>query len=379
MKKKCIFGLLAAFFLIGCSGTDKTPLSQESLPAETTLPATKPHIVLETEEPEPEPEPETMPQGRIEVEGQIQSYLTGEMKPVEIANRRPMAIMISNDKQALPQYGMNRADIVYEVPVEGTMNRYLMLLEAYDDLERIGSVRSARTVYTYLAREWDAILAHFGQSNFAVPYLNNVDNINALDNSGSNFFYRTKDRKKPHNAYTSGSLLQEAAAARGYREGYREEYEAHFSFYSELTQPEGARPAYKVVPGYPYNKPWFEYDEETGEYLRYQYGKVHQASEGPLTVRNIIIQYHGVGYYDRTPYLNIDLHSETKGYYITAGGYIPVTVKREGEFATPRYYDASGSEIVLNEGKTWFCLMNAANYHATEIFDKDGAKTNEEQ
>lgn len=51
--------------------------------------------------------------------------------------------MMSNDKASLPQYGINRADVVYEAPVEGDMNRYMAIFEDYDDIERIGSVRSA--------------------------------------------------------------------------------------------------------------------------------------------------------------------------------------------------------------------------------------------
>ena len=84
------------------------------------------------------------------------------------------------------------------------MNRYMALIEDYDNLERIGSVRSCRTYYTYFAREFDAVYVHFGQSTFAKPYLKNVDHINGLDAIGDLAFYRTKDKKSPHNAYTSG-------------------------------------------------------------------------------------------------------------------------------------------------------------------------------
>ena len=58
------------------------------------------------------------------------------------------------------------------------MNRFMALIEEYDDLERIGSVRSCRTYYTYFAKEFDAVYVHYGQSTFAKPYLKNVDNIN---------------------------------------------------------------------------------------------------------------------------------------------------------------------------------------------------------
>ncbi len=106
--------------------------------------------------------------------------------------RRPLAVMISNDKAAMPHYGMNNAGVIYEAPVEGGINRYMAIIEDYDDLERIGSVRSCRTYYTYFAKEFEAVYAHFGQSVFALPYLENVDNINGIEGLGGRAFYRTE-------------------------------------------------------------------------------------------------------------------------------------------------------------------------------------------
>ena len=39
---------------------------------------------------------------RIAVDGKIKSYLTGEMMDMAKADRRPVAVMMSNDKAALP-------------------------------------------------------------------------------------------------------------------------------------------------------------------------------------------------------------------------------------------------------------------------------------
>ena len=70
------------------------------------------------------------------------------------ANRRPLAIMMSNDKAALPQYGINHAGVVYEAPVEGSMNRYMALIEDYDDLVlNPVSVRLLPTSYFFCRRQ----------------------------------------------------------------------------------------------------------------------------------------------------------------------------------------------------------------------------------
>ncbi len=366
MKKQMFLGLCLLLALAG-SGCAKQASSKEyiTVPETTSTPETEP-IQIETEaETESEPETEIYPEERVEVDGMIRSYLTGEMVPVSQGNRRPLAIMMSNDKEAQPQYGINRAGVVYEAPVEGTMNRYMAILEDYDDLDRIGSVRSCRTYYTYFAREFDAIYAHFGQSTFAKPYLKNVDNINGIEGLGGSAFYRSTDRKAPHNAYASFEKLQKAMDALGYSQEYDPEYEGHYQFARAgepvVLEGEGSFEAKKVTPGYPYNQPWFEYHEDDGLYYRYQYGGVHKGNEGPIAVKNIIIQYCPAGYYATTAYRNINVHEASWGYYITSGRAVGVSWEKDGEFGVTHYYGPGGEEIVLNPGKTWVCIMTTAD------------------
>lgn len=327
-------------------------------------------VILETEPQETEPVVEE-PEERVEVDGKIRSYLTGEMVDVEKANRRPLAIMMSNDKEALPQYGINRAGVVYEAPVEGTMNRYMAILEDYDDLDRIGSVRSCRTYYTYFAKEFDAIYAHFGQSTFAVPYLKNVDNINGVEGVGGNAFYRSSDKKQPHNAYASADKIKSTIEKLGYRTEYDESYEGHFKFAkgNEQIIPNG-EDAYKVVPGYSYNEPWFEYNEDDGLYYRYQYGAPHKGNEGQIAVKNILFQYCEWGHYATTDYLNFNLNTSHEGFYISNGKAQFVTWKKDGEFGQTRYYDEEGNEITLNKGKTWVCIIGTDKYNRHEFYGK---------
>ena len=375
--KKLLLTLAALMMLAAVGGCGKkyeevaVSTEAETSSAEETTAEKSVVLETETETRETEPEEPEEPEERVEVNGKIRSYLTGEMVDVAVGNRRPLAIMMSNDKESLPQYGINRADIVYEAPEEGEMNRYMAIIESYDDLDRIGSVRSCRTYYTYFAREYDAIYAHFGQSTFAKPYLKNVDNINGIDGIGSEAFYRTKDRKAPHNAYASGERIKKAIAKLGYRTKYKDSYEGHFKFArgKEQYTPDG-EDAYKVVPGYPMNKPWFEYQEKEGLYHRFQYGGQHKGNEGLIAVKNIIFQYVEWGHYATTDYLNINVHKGHEGYYFTNGKVQKITWKKDGEFGVTRYYDMDGNEITLNKGKTWICIIGTDRYNKAEIYGK---------
>ena len=372
--------LLTAVCVCSCGKKEHDEIIPVQVKIETEAETNK--IVIENEtEPETE-EKEPVPE-RVVVDGMISSYLTGEMVPAGIGTRRPVAVMMSNDKEAAPQYGINRAGVVYEAPVEGNMNRFMSVIEDYDELERIGSVRSCRTYYTYFALEWDAIYAHYGQSTFALPYLDNLDNINGVMGSGSAAFFRSKDKKAPHNAYTSAALLKAAIDKCGYSYDYSKDYEdvgGHFKFAEgneEINFEENlSLPAAKAYPGYPYNNPWFEYNPEDGLYHRYQYGDVHKGDEGPITVKNVIFQYAPNSHYANTQYLDINIHGDSYGYVFTNGRCKPFSCKKDGEFGVTRYYDMEGNEIPVNKGKTWICIIQASKFDNTEIYDIDGNRTN---
>ena len=154
--------LMAVCWLSGCSAHKEISVTAAETQEETR------ELSLNTE-PEAETQPEAEPEERCEKDGKIQSYLTGEWTDVAKANRRPLAIMMSNDKAALPQYGINHAGVVYEAPVEGSMNRYMALIEDYDDLDRIGSVRSCRPYYTFFAREFEAVYAPVSYTHLTLP------------------------------------------------------------------------------------------------------------------------------------------------------------------------------------------------------------------
>lgn len=363
----------------GCASQTYLEAATEPETPAPTMPA-----AIEIQTPPDQPDPSGLPayylpEEREETDGQLRSYLTGQMTAAAQAGRRPIAVMMSNDKEALPQYGINRAGVVYEAPVEGGMNRFMSIIEDFDDLDRIGSVRSCRTYYVYFAREFDAIYAHYGQSTFAKPYLADVDHINGLDGIGTVAYYRSKDRKRPHNAYTSGPRLQKAIEQLGYTQTYEDTYQGHYLFARDgvtglLDERPGVMAADLAKTGYTMNQAYFRYDPSDGLYHRYQYGGVHQGNEGPITVKNVIFQCCQMGHYATTEYLNINVHASECGYFMTEGKAIPINWKKDGEFGVTHYYDLEHNEIVLNQGKTWVCIIPTGDFGKIEITGNEVAQ-----
>ena len=109
--------LLASALMSGCAKQTYVEITTEAQtqPPETTAQEIEIETTTTAAQPEEELPPYYLPEERVEKDGKIMSYLTGQMTDVSKANRRPIAIMMSNDKQALPQYGINRAGVVYEL------------------------------------------------------------------------------------------------------------------------------------------------------------------------------------------------------------------------------------------------------------------------
>lgn len=329
--------------------SDKITLKEEE--TETTEKQTEPETEMETE-------PETEQSVFSLKDGEMYSYLSGQPVSTSIGNRRPIAVAYSNIKTALPQTGISRADIIYEAQVEGGITRLLGIMENYDDLEKIGSVRSARPHYIHFANEYDAIYVHFGQCAYALDMIKSgmINNINGYFAQGN--FYRTTDRVAPHNAYTSGAGLNESIQ-RLYRTDHEEGYVKHFIFadYGTTVDLVDGASANMVKTGYA-NDAYFNYNPEDNLYYRNEFDapEVDDMNGQQLAVTNIIFQYCSWGYYDDNYRVKIDLTSGGSGKYITRGRAIDVTWSK-GEDGITRYYDGSGNEITLNTGKTWVCII----------------------
>ena len=80
-------------------------------------------------------------------ENKKQEEKVDEVKIIDInSDTRPYAVMINTHNAALPQSGLQNAYIVYELMVEGGITRMMALFKDVD-VDKIGSIRSARTQY----------------------------------------------------------------------------------------------------------------------------------------------------------------------------------------------------------------------------------------
>ncbi len=362
MKSKLlslILGVACMLSLIGCGG---------EAPAEAVEPASEPTPVV-TAEPTPAAEAVVEEEDPNALEpGMMRSYLSGLPVDEKLGTKRPIAVMLNNLEAAQPMSGVSRADVVYEYVVEGAITRLMGLFEDYEDLDKIGSVRSCREYFVYTALEFDAIYMHFGQAAYAVDLLGQdyVNNLNGLGEAGDTCFYRTSDRKAPHNVYTSAKGIEAGIQKLGYRADHYDGYAGKFKFCDlnkEVTNENGER-AYHIEPKYRINKPWFDYNEATGKYDRFQYDgpQIDELTGEQISFDNVILQYNKWVQLDEKDYLAFDCHSGGTIQYFTKGKMVPGLWFRDVnpdnyDMSAIRYYDMEGNELEINNGKTFICVV----------------------
>ena len=366
--------LSASLLITGCGK------KEEEAPAETatqTVEAPAESIPVETET---ETETETVEEDLPPEEGMVRSTLTNEWISGDIADQRPVAVMVPNDKSALPHYSLSRADILYEVPVEANITRLMAIFKDWnrEDMDRIGNVRSCRDYFVYWALEYDSIYFHFGGPFYIAGIIEqeSTDNVTGSSYGGTGkkglyeAYYRSSDRSAPQNAYLSVDGILKATDGLDISTTYREDYynPDHFKFASEsnpntLEQYSNAFDVKKIdmTDCYPVSDTYFEYNEEDGLFYRFQYGQPHidaRFDNQQLAFKNVIVQfaYHEVR--DDKGYLAFQAHDNTRdGYYFTNGKAIHINWTKESDYGATKYYDDEGNEIELNTGKTMICIV----------------------
>lgn len=367
MKKIC--ALLALMLLSACvftaCGNDDTPADKivegEPIPDEDVSSDTG------TENVDPSIPPE---------EGMVRSFLSNEWVTEEVANTRPVAVMFPTDKTAQPQYGISHADVLYECMEEGGISRQMGIIQDWESLEKIGNIRSCRLYYMFWMLEYDAILIHGGgiytmADLFADPSVNNISGSGesgvGSGAPGNEYFFRTSDKKAPHNMYISNEGINDAIDALGYSKEIRDDYydADHFTFASGTNTLEDGEDATYIDLSkvFPYSKPTLTYDEEEGVYYKTLHGaaQIDESNGEQLKFANVIVQVAQSQNLSTDPnatdYKVFLCHDTTRGgYYFTQGKVIPIRWEKTSDRGATKYYDLDGNEIELNTGKTYIAI-----------------------
>ena len=207
MKKFTI--LLIALVFVACSTT-----SEESIAVDTTTTTEAPATTIQQTD-----ESTTTTEPTIEYVFDVEkmSPFTGKELPPETWLKRPkrvIAFKIDNNIKARPQSGLQEADAVHEILVEGGMTRFLAFF--YDNTSiYLGPIRSARPTDPTMVRPYGGTLVVSGATAGLIPSIRELG-VPVLEEQSSPVMFRISSRNAPHNLYADTELVRQRIEDRGF-------------------------------------------------------------------------------------------------------------------------------------------------------------------
>lgn len=360
-KQRCALALLILLCLMlpGCSflhrggenGPTPAPTAQPQKGGAHAAPKITPTPVVT-----PTPKPEN------------QNLLTGEFTLLpEAIGKRPVAIMVNNIFDALPQYGISEADLIFEMPVEHGITRLMALYGDYTRVPQVCSVRSCRYYFPILAAGYDAYYVHWGQDEtIATEVLNRLD-IDRMDGMTDTYglFYRDQDRAMEGYAYEhtgafNGPQLVPALAGNGVRTDLPVNKSGPFFDFADTAKAPDGSPC--TEPQVVFSESYysgFEYNAQSQLYYKSHSGSEHrdQRTGKRLAFTNLFLLETEISQRDQVGRVNVDWQSGT-GWYVSMGIACPIKWEKDDEYSNLVFYGKNGARLRVNPGKSYISFSS---------------------
>lgn len=270
--------------------------------------------------------------------------------------RRPLVVKVENEPPARPQTGLDRADIVYEVLMEGyDVTRFAAIYQSRQ-APIVGPIRSARPADALIVPEYNGLFAHCGGTWLVLGMIKRAGIADLDQYFNEEAYWRVGFRSAPHNLYTSTSLLWQLAKR---KKEYKPIRLPSFGFKDEETRPAGAISTIKIPFGDQTNVMW-RYERRANAYLRFMQGEEHtdKVTGRQLKARNLILLYTKM---TETNIVEDVFGSRSLKFDLIGSG--KVTIFRDGQkidgtwaaskSAPPVFSDSAGQPVLLNRGNSW--------------------------
>lgn len=266
----------------------------------------------------------------------------------------PFAVSIDNLGPARPQTGIESASLVYELPVEGGITRFLAFF-LDENIAAAGPVRSVRPYFIDLAEEYHSVLVHCGGSPEALQRLAapGARHINQIESPKG--FRRSPDRKAPHNLYAELPALRKFAKEL-FSTVPSQEIRMPWFWGSPTVQ--DLPPAADIHISYWTNYVVdYHYQPDTLKYIRLVNGKPHTSSNSALSADHVVVQFVEVEVLDSKGRLQVGAKDAQSGRMVafTRGRVIEGTWTHEEGQTT--FVGPNQQQLALDSGLVWVQMV----------------------
>lgn len=280
--------------------------------------------------------------------------------PTQAGRPAPAMVQVEDDQLSRPQYGLQKADIIFEYLTEGEITRFSVLYWNPPSGVRIEPVRSARLVTLKLRDQYSAVLFYSGASDHVQGIINEQHTPASNESSdGGHYFQRDSSRRAPYNLMTNGDLLKDGVQKSNVRVTYpppsnaepqaKGDPAAGFSF--QMT------PSHHVAYTYDAGSKTYRYKDDIGDLI-----DVNEGSK-PVQIANVVlirVAHHDAGYTE-------DVLGEN-GIDFDLAGSGPAEIYTRGQHWTGKWNlggvgpiglsGPDGKPFALPEGLTFFELVD---------------------
>ncbi len=286
---------------------------------------------------------------------------------------RPLAVMIENHRKARPQSGLIDAELVYEMPVEGGITRFMAVFLHVPGI--LGPVRSCREYFVDRALEISALYVHCGGSPKGYAYLSK-SKINSIDEiKHGKPFYRDNSRKAPHNLYSRGSSLVDYMQNSVPMKLAKQQLPLNYGLNPSL----GSQPGTEIFIRYHgnYNT---SYKFANGLYERYMNGAKHVDRENGkhIAPATVILQTANMKTVDSAGRQEISFVGSGSAQIFYRGTMIAARWHKKDEKSMTDYRDAQGKSLVFDKSRPIWIQVVSPNLKVV-INGVDPEKNKEEK
>jgi hypothetical protein len=286
--------------------------------------------------------------------------LTGELRAGgRDAPSRPMiAVKVENSDDAFPLAGLERADVIYEEPVEGGITRFAALFQCRN-AGRVGPVRSARTTDPkILVAYTDApLLAYSGANPRVAEGIEEAGLVSLTETTANEAYVRDESRSAPHNLFVSVGSLHREARRLGGDDALPE---PPFVFDEEVPTPSRPRTSATVAFSSSNVVGWSWTDER---WVRELDGEpMLSENGGPIAADNVVIQEVVVTESDIVdvagfPSPEVDLVGQGRAWVLRDGRLLIGRWRRDSLDEHTIFETRGGEQIPLAPGTTFVQLV----------------------
>lgn len=265
------------------------------------------------------------------------------------------AVMIDNFPAVQGhQYGIARAKVVYEVPVEGGLTRFMAMFDRSTNVDRVGPVRSARPYFLDWQAEYGKPLyMHSGGSPEALSIIKKSDYFDANEFWFERYYWRASDSDAPHNLFIRSELWNKLAL----------KFSTSTIVWSgrkfDNNAPASSSPASAILIKYHsgYHVSW-KFDSARSVYDRLLNNVSYSdALNEVVTAENVVVQYVKMRSVDEVDRKEIVTIGSGSARVLRDGRIIYGKWQKEATNSRTIFTDLSGEEIKFKPGVTWIQIV----------------------